>query len=70
MTNFNEPEEMPLGLMMQLGTDPSAMNYFANLSDSTKNQLIDYIRGATTGDDAKARIDQVMQQLHNHEGFF
>lgn len=68
MSQFNEAEDLPLGLMMQLGQDMDAMNYFAALSDEQKEYLVSYIRGAESGSDARARVEQVMNQLHNHQG--
>lgn len=70
MSQFDEAEDLPLGLMMQLGQDMNAMNCFANLSDEEKENLVSYIRGAVSGPDARARIEQVMNQLHNYEGLF
>lgn len=70
MSNFNAPEDLPLGLMMQLGQDLDAMNTFSNLSDSEKAQMIEFIKGATTGDDAKARISQVLNALDYHQSMF
>lgn len=70
MSQFDEAEDLPLGLMMQLGQDMDAMNYFAALSDEEKEYLVSYIRGAESGPDARARVEQVMNQLHNHQGFF
>lgn len=70
MTDLNTPEDLPLGLMMQLGQDMGAMNTFASLSDSDKAQVVDYIKGATTGDEAKARINEVLNALTNHQGLF
>lgn len=70
MSNFDTPEDLPLGLMMQLGQDLSAMNAFSSLSDGEKAQMIDYIKSATTGDDAKARIEQVMNALDHHQSLF
>lgn len=70
MSDFNSPQDLPLGLMMQLGQDLEAMNTFSNLSDSEKEQMIDYIKGATTGDDAKARIHQVINALDHHQSLY
>lgn len=70
MTDLNTPEDLPLGLMMQLGQDMGAMNTFASLSDSDKAQMVDYIKSAATGDEAKARINEVLNALTNHQGLF
>ena len=70
MSKFDEAEDLPLGLMMQLGQDMNAMSYFVALSDEQKEAVISYIRGAQSGEDAKVRVEHVMNQLHNHESYF
>jgi len=70
MTELNTPEDLPLGLMMQLGQNMSAMNAFASLNSSEKAQMVDYIKSATTGDEVKSRINEVLNALSNHQGLF
>lgn len=70
MTDLNTPKDLPLGLMMQLGQDITTMNTFASLSSGEKAQLVDYIKSATTGDEAKARINEVLNALDSHQGLF
>lgn len=70
MSDYDTQEELPLGLMMRLGQDLSAMNTFSNLNDSEKMQMVDYIKQATTGDEAKARIEQVLDALNHHQSLF
>lgn len=67
---FNEPEDLPLGFMMQLGQDVGAMNYFASLSEAEQESLINYMKSATTGDEAKRRIEQTLNRLQNHDHYF
>ena len=43
MSGFNTSEELPLGLMMQLGQNAEVMSTFANLSDAEKMQIVHYI---------------------------
>ena len=70
MDDYNQPEDLPLGLMMQLGTSMNAMNTFANLSISEKEQIIQYIKGDGMNDDVKGRIERVMNALENNHGLF
>lgn len=42
MSHFDNTEDLPLGLMMQLGTDMEAMNTFSNLSDAEKEKIVSY----------------------------
>lgn len=60
--NPNVPD-LPLGLGMALAQTPSAMERFSNLSDEEKTQLINYIQSSVTGEDAKHRISETVQQL-------
>lgn len=65
MSEFDDAEDLPLGLMMGLGQDLEAMSSFAALSDEKKEVLIAYIKSAATGDEAKARIEEVLGELHD-----
>lgn len=70
MSGFDNPKDLPLGLMMQLGQDLGAMEAFAGLDEGQKAQMIDYIKDAQTGDEAKERIDEVMDSLDSHQSLF
>lgn len=70
MGDYNEPEDLPLGLMMQLGTNMNAMNTFANLSISEKEEIINYIKGDGMEEDVKERIEKVMNALENNQSLF
>ncbi len=70
MDEYNQPEDLPLGLMMQLGTNMNAMNTFANLSISEKEEIINYIKGDGMEDDVKERIEKVMNALENNQSLF
>ncbi len=56
--------ELPEGLGFRLALDMEAMKNFANLSDQGKEQLVDYIKSSTTGDEAKNRVTEVVRNLH------
>lgn len=62
-------QSLPVGLGMSLALDLEAMTNFANLSDSGKQELISYIEGSTTGDEAKNRIREVIRNLHEGKTF-
>lgn len=70
MGDYNEPEGLPLGLMMQLGTNMNAMNTFANLSISEKEEIINYIKGDGMEEDVRGRIEKVMNALENNQSLF
>lgn len=61
-----EAPDMPLGLTMSLAEDLEAMQTFSNLPSSAQAQIVNYIQGSTTGDEAKVRIENVVNKLHDH----
>ncbi len=61
--------QLPEGLGFRLALDMEAMKNFANLSDQGKEQVVDYIKGSTTGDEAKNRVTEVVRNLHNGGSF-
>ncbi|MDF2906927.1 MAG: hypothetical protein K0R34_2248 [Herbinix sp.] len=61
--------QLPEGLGFRLALDMEAMKNFVNLSDQGKEQLVDYIKGSTTGDEAKNRVTEVVRNLHNGGSF-
>ena len=61
--------QLPEGLGFRLALDMEAMKNFVNLSDQGKEQVVDYIKGSTTGDEAKNRVTEVVRNLHNGESF-
>lgn len=56
-------QELPVGFGMSLSQHTEAMNYFGTLDDSQRNKVISYIQGATSGADARQRIDNAVQML-------
>lgn len=72
MNRFEEEEDdgLPLGLTMQLAEDVDAMSYFATLPKVQQEHLIQYIKEASTGDEAKRRIDEVVELCHNRQNFY
>lgn len=62
--------DMPLGLTMSLAEDLEAMQTFGNLSPEGQAQIVNYIQGSTTGDEAKIRIENVVEKLHKHSTLF
>lgn len=70
MDDYKEPEDLPLGLMMQLGMDREAMNAFSSLSDVEKEKMVEFIKSGATGDEVKERINEVMNALDHHQSMF
>lgn len=69
MSLIDNEHQLPVGLGMRLALDMDAMKNFVNLSDQGKKQLVDYIEGSTTGDEAKNRVTEVVRNLHSGETF-
>jgi hypothetical protein len=61
--------QLPEGLGFRLALDMDAMKNFVNLSDQGKEQVVDYIKGSTNGDEAKNRVTEVVRNLHNGGSF-
>lgn len=69
MSLIDNEHQLPVGLGMRLALDMDAMKNFVNLSDQSKKQLVDYIEGSTTGDEAKSRVTEVVRNLHSGGSF-
>ena len=69
MSLIDGNSQLPVGLGMRLALDMKAMTNFSNLPDSKKQELISYIEGSTTGDEAKNRVTEVVSSLHNGGSF-
>lgn len=65
MSLIDGKSQLPVGLGMRLALDMKAMTNFANLPDEKKRELIDYIEGSETGEEAKTRVTEVVSSLHN-----
>ena len=69
MSLIDNEHQLPVGLGMRLALDMDAMKNFVNLSDQSKKQLVDYIEGSSTGDEAKNRVTEVVRNLHTGGSF-
>lgn len=63
----NEYRDIPLGLGMSLAQHTDALNYFGTLDESQRNKIINYVQGATTGPDAKQRVNTAVEMLQQHD---
>lgn len=55
---------LPIGFSMKLSQDVTAMEHFAAMSRQEKEELISYIQGGTTGDEAEERVLNAIRSLH------
>lgn len=69
MSLIDGRSQLPVGLGMRLALDMKAMTNFSNLPDTKKQEVISYIKGSTSGDDAKNRVTEVVSNLHNGGSF-
>ncbi len=69
MSLIDNEHQIPEGLGMRLAMDMNAMKSFVNLSDQKRKELVDYIEGSTTGDEARNRVTEVVRNLHNGGAF-
>ena len=69
MSLIDNEHQLPVGLGMKLALDMDAMTNFVNLSDNGKKQLVDYIESSTTGDEARNRVSEVVNNLHKGDSF-
>lgn len=69
MSLVDKDHQLPEGLGFRLALDMDAMSNFVKLPESNKQQLVDYIKGSTSGDDARNRVTEVMNNLHKGDSF-
>lgn len=55
-----EPEDMPVGLGMQLAMSPEALGFFGGLSLAERSRAIAYVQCAVTGEEARERIEKLV----------
>lgn len=70
ISHFEEDDGLPLGLTMSLAEDMVAMEYFATLPKAEQERLVEYIKASQTGNEARKRIDEVVELCHNHKHFY
>lgn len=69
MSLIDNEHHLPEGLGMRLAMDMDAMRNFVNLSDQSRKELVNYIEGSASGDEAKNRVIEVVRNLHNGGAF-
>ena len=56
-------EELPSGLLTRMGHNTRAMETFFSCDEAERQAILDNITSATTGDEAKARIEHTLHEL-------
>lgn len=62
--------DLPEGLGMNLAQNSAAMDTFATMSNAEKSAMINFIQGGTTGDEARARMNEAISRLNQHQKMF
>ena len=63
------PDELPVGLMMRMAQDARAMEGFFSMPYDRQQNMLDFIRSASTGEEAKSRIESAIETLDNAGDF-
>lgn len=58
-----DAENMPIGLMMKLAMHQDAMKNFSLLNDEKQKSVIRYVEDSQTGEEAKNRITNAVNNL-------
>ncbi len=59
--------DIPVGFGMQLTAEPAAMHAYSALSNTQKEELIQYMQAATTGSDSEYRVMHAVEKLKNNQ---
>ncbi len=69
MSLVDNDHQLPEGLGFRLALDMQAMTNFVNMPEGKKQQMVDYIKSSTTGDEARNRVTEVVSNLHRGDSF-
>lgn len=59
----SDARDMPIGLMMSLAMHQEAMRQFSLLDDAHQKEVIRFVEGSRTGEDAQSRITAAVNGL-------
>ena len=60
---MDDNNSMPIGFIMAVSRNSDALKYFANLDSNTINNISNYIKNSSTGDEAKTKITNSIDGL-------
>jgi hypothetical protein len=69
MTIVDNDHALPEGLGFRLALDMPAMTNFVNMPDNQKNKMVDYIKSSASGEEARNRVTEVINRLHQGDSF-
>lgn len=59
-------KELPIGFSFSLAMNENAMKFYSNLDKYSKEEVLDYIKSSSTGEEAKERIKKVISDLEQN----
>lgn len=66
MSKENFFKELPIGLAMSLGMNEYAMEFYSELDTNTRERIKQYIQNCSTGNEAKQKIKNTINNLEKH----
>ena len=70
MSFIEQQNELPQGFAAQLVRNPDAMAYYQGLSSQQQRAVLEYLKGAQTGAEAKQRMETAVMSMQNHTRMF
>ncbi len=67
MSNKNFLKDMPVGLALSLGMNEFAMEFYAELDNTTRENIKKYIQSSNSGAEAKSKINETVKNLEKHD---
>lgn len=69
MSLIDNEHQLPEGLGFRLALDMQAMTNFVNMPEEKKKQVVEYIQSASSGEEARNRVTETVNNLHNGSSF-
>lgn len=58
-----ENNDLPIGFIMSMARNSEALKYFGSLDNTTVQNISNYIKASSTGEEAKQKIDSSVNGL-------
>ena len=59
-------KELPIGFSFSLAMNENAMKFYSNLDKYSKEEVLDYIKSSSTGEEAIERIKKAISDLEQN----
>ena len=70
MSFIRNENELPQGFSALLAMNPDAQAYYQSLSAGQQKAVVEYLRGAQTGNEARQRTETAVMAMKNHTKMF